>query len=93
MYQAIEPAVIPVAVASAVLDANMDCYTPTSASRPASLLHQTKLTACDELEEEAAIKVDEVLYELTEGKLGQAGTVKAGLPVSNMRVMFLDTVR
>ena len=35
----------------------------------------------EELEEEANAEVDKVLYDLTEGKLGQAGTVKEDLPV------------
>jgi hypothetical protein len=35
----------------------------------------------DELEEEADAEVDKVLYELTDGKLGQAGRVGAELPV------------
>lgn len=36
----------------------------------------------EELEEEADAEVDKVLYELTDGKLGQAGKVGADLPVS-----------
>jgi hypothetical protein len=36
----------------------------------------------DELEEEADAEVDKVLYDLTDGKLGQAGAVGADLPVS-----------
>lgn len=35
----------------------------------------------EELEDEADAEVDKVLYDLTEGKLGQAGTVKEDLPV------------
>lgn len=35
----------------------------------------------EELEEEADAEVDKVLYDLTEGKLGQAGTVQEELPV------------
>lgn len=35
----------------------------------------------DELEEEADAEVDKVLYELTDGKLGQAGKVGGELPV------------
>jgi hypothetical protein len=35
----------------------------------------------DELEEEADAEVDKVLFELTDGKLGQAGRVGAELPV------------
>ena len=38
----------------------------------------------DELEEEADAEVDKVLYELTDGKLGQAGKVGGELPVSQM---------
>jgi hypothetical protein len=37
----------------------------------------------DELEEEADAEVDKVLFELTDGKLGQAGRVGAELPVSH----------
>jgi hypothetical protein len=36
----------------------------------------------DELEDEADAEVDKVLFELTDGKLGQAGKVGAELPVS-----------
>ena len=36
----------------------------------------------EEIEEEADAEVDKVLYDLTNGKLGQAGTVKTELPVS-----------
>jgi charged multivesicular body protein 3 len=36
----------------------------------------------DEIEEEADAEVDKVLFELTDGKLGQAGRVGADLPVS-----------
>lgn len=35
----------------------------------------------DELEQEADEEVDKVLYELTDGKLGQAGRVGGELPV------------
>jgi charged multivesicular body protein 3 len=38
--------------------------------------------ADSELEDEADEEVDKVLYELTDGKLGMAGTVKDSLPVS-----------
>lgn len=38
----------------------------------------------EELEEEADAEVDKVLYDLTEGKLGQAGTVKDELPVCDL---------
>ena len=36
----------------------------------------------DEIEEEADAEVDKVLFDLTNGKLGQAGSVGTGLPVS-----------
>ena len=35
----------------------------------------------DELEEEADAEVEKVLYDITDGKLGAAGTVKDELPV------------
>ena len=35
----------------------------------------------EELEEEAEVEVDKVLFELTDGKLGQAGSVGTELPV------------
>lgn len=35
----------------------------------------------EEVEEEADEEVDKVLFELTNGKLGQAGTVNTELPV------------
>jgi charged multivesicular body protein 3 len=37
----------------------------------------------DEIEEEADAEVDKVLFELTDGKLGQAGKVGGELPVSS----------
>lgn len=36
----------------------------------------------EEIEEEADAEVDKVLFELTDGKLGQVGTVGVELPVS-----------
>lgn len=36
----------------------------------------------EELEEEADAEVDKVLFDLTDGKLGQAGSVQTELPVS-----------
>lgn len=36
----------------------------------------------EELEEEADAEVDKVLFELTNGKLGEAGSVGTSLPVS-----------
>ena len=38
----------------------------------------------EELEEEADAEVDKVLFDITDGKLGAAGTVKTDLPVSYM---------
>ena len=45
----------------------------------------------DELEEEADAEVDKVLFELTDGKLGQAGKVGAELPVRlySFRALYL----
>ena len=40
------------------------------------------------LEEEADAEVDKVLFELTDGKLGQAGSVKTDLPVSVLIEMY-----
>lgn len=40
--------------------------------------------ADDELEEEADAEVDKVLFELTDGKLGQAGKVGSELPVRSL---------
>lgn len=37
----------------------------------------------EELEEEADAEVDKVLFDLTDGKLGLAGSVSTELPVSN----------
>lgn len=38
----------------------------------------------EELEAEADAEVDKVLFELTDGKLGQAGSVGTELPASNV---------
>lgn len=43
----------------------------------------------DELEEEADAEVDKVLFELTDGKLGEAGSVGTELPV--IRLSLLDS--
>ena len=44
----------------------------------------------DEIEEEADAEVDKVLYELTDGKLGQAGRVGGELPVSpEVHLLFM----
>lgn len=40
----------------------------------------------EELEEEADAEVDKVLFELTNGKLGEAGSVDSKLPVSSDNV-------
>lgn len=45
----------------------------------------------EEIEEEADAEVDKVLYELTDGKLGQAGAVGAALPVSRVRSIHKRT--
>ena len=42
----------------------------------------------EELEEEADAEVDKVLFELTDGKLGQAGKVGGELPVRNLPHML-----
>lgn len=50
----------------------------------------------EELEEEADAEVDKVLFELTDGKLGLAGSVSTELPVSpspHLRCLTIDTVR
>jgi hypothetical protein len=43
----------------------------------------------EELEEEADAEVDKVLFELTNGKLGEAGSVGTGLPV---RILAVDLI-
>jgi charged multivesicular body protein 3 len=45
----------------------------------------------DELEEEADAEVDKVLFELTDGKLGQAGKVGSELPVS-LLLIYIPTL-
>lgn len=47
----------------------------------------------EELEEEADEEVDKVLFELTDGKLGQAGRVGGELPVSVATAGRLPSVR
>ena len=44
----------------------------------------------EELEEEAEVEVDKVLFELTDGKLGQAGSVGTELPVRIL--MFVSSL-
>jgi charged multivesicular body protein 3 len=44
----------------------------------------------EELEEEADAEVDKVLFELTNGKLGQAGTINNELPVGFYRLLVRD---
>jgi len=41
----------------------------------------------EEIEEEADAEVDKVLFELTNGKLGQAGTVTTELPVCDAQML------
>jgi charged multivesicular body protein 3 len=43
----------------------------------------------EELEEEADAEVDKILFELTDGKLGLAGSVATGLPVSLLWIWLL----
>ena len=43
----------------------------------------------EELEQEADAEVDKVLFDLTNGKLGQAGTVGAELPVRYLTLRFI----
>ena len=45
----------------------------------------------EELEEEADAEVDKVLFEITNGKLGEAGTVTAELPVRNYFISCIAT--
>ncbi|KAI1795218.1 vacuolar sorting protein Vps24 [Ganoderma leucocontextum] len=47
----------------------------------------------EELEEEADAEIDKVLYDLTEGKLGQAGMVRDELPVLQNQVEDEETER
>ena len=42
----------------------------------------------EELEEEADVEVDKVLFDLTNGKLGQAGSVRTELPVSVVTLSY-----
>ena len=44
----------------------------------------------EELEEEADAEVDKVLFELTNGKLGEAGSVDKELPVSAVNILTLE---
>jgi charged multivesicular body protein 3 len=43
----------------------------------------------EEIEEEADAEVDKVLFDLTNGKLGQAGTVGTELPVRDLLFPFV----
>lgn len=42
----------------------------------------------EEIEQEADAEVDKVLFDLTNGKLGQAGTVGTELPVCSLSFLF-----
>ena len=42
----------------------------------------------EEIEQEADAEVDKILFELTNGKLGQAGTVGTELPVRRLAFWF-----
>jgi len=44
----------------------------------------------EEIEDEADAEVDKVLFELTDGKLGQAGKVGGELPVSTNGIICLE---
>jgi hypothetical protein len=46
----------------------------------------------DELEEEADAEVDKVLFDITDGKLGAAGTAENNLPVSDLTVANLSSI-
>jgi charged multivesicular body protein 3 len=46
----------------------------------------------EELDTEADAEVDKVLFELTNGKLGQAGSVSTELPVSRTLVLSTSTI-
>lgn len=43
----------------------------------------------DEIEDEADAEVDKVLFELTNGKLGEAGSVGTGLPVRSISCSYV----
>ena len=43
----------------------------------------------EELEDEADAEVDKVLFELTNGKLGEAGSVATDIPVSRKDTVFV----
>lgn len=43
----------------------------------------------EELEEEADAEVDKVLFELTNGKLGEAGSVGTELPVRTLEALLI----
>lgn len=47
----------------------------------------------EELEEEADAEVEKVLYEITDGKLGAAGSVKDELPVIHSLVLIIVSDR
>ena len=45
----------------------------------------------EEIEQEADAEVDKILFDLTNGKLGQAGTVGTELPVCYLDLRFAPT--
>lgn len=45
----------------------------------------------EELEDEADAEVDKVLFELTNGKLGEVGSVATDLPVSREQYLLFPT--
>jgi hypothetical protein len=44
----------------------------------------------EDIEQEADAEVDKILFDLTNGKLGQAGTVGTELPVCNFSSLFVS---
>lgn len=46
----------------------------------------------EEIEEEADAEVDKVLYDITDGKLGVAGSVNTELPVRIFLVLFIPAL-
>ena len=45
-----------------------------------------------ELEDEADAEVDQVLFELTNGKLGEAGSISTELPVRTTVISYMNCV-
>ncbi len=64
------------------LDYNTPISSPQSGIMEEMMQDTLEMDEDDEMEEEADAEVEKVLYELTDGKLGQVGSVKTDLPVS-----------